>query len=168
MSEFSTAVIRRTMECSGMRLRRAVPKPSLTAQHCRARLLFAKEFVNRPVSFWRSIYFADETLLKAENMTYRPTIICGPGFPSKRPPIVGKTQFPARRLYWLAIKYDANVRWKAISGQLNSEKFIQVVKESFACELRRSSTGKLIILQDNAPCHTSKMVRSIHHSTRQC
>uniref|UniRef100_A0A8C6P7W2 Transposase Tc1-like domain-containing protein n=1 Tax=Nothobranchius furzeri TaxID=105023 RepID=A0A8C6P7W2_NOTFU len=57
----STQTIRNRLHEDGLRARRPVVGPVLTAQHCRARLAFAQEHQKWQVCHWRPVLFTDES-----------------------------------------------------------------------------------------------------------
>lgn len=159
LPEFSIDVLRRRMKEFGLHQAAAKVKPALTAAQKHARLAFAKENLDRPISFWRSVYFADETMIRVAPWASRPKVICGSHFPRTATPTIGRISHPKQLLCWFAIKHGEPVKWSAVEGSMNSTKFVETIKTNFERELRARTTGRVVIIQDNAPCHVSRTVR---------
>ena len=156
--QYSRWLLQNRMQKHGLSLQSPIIKPSLNAQQKKARYEFALKMQNRPVSFWRSVFFSDETMVRDQPWSYKQKFISGPSFPKSSLPVIRTEAFPAKILGWFAIKYGEGVRWRAIDGSLNSESFVAVLRDVFSKELKRNYTGHVILIQDNAPCHTARKV----------
>lgn len=159
LPEYSRTLLQRRMKSFGLKQVAAAVKPPLNRYQKKARLAFAKMYSDRPVSFWRSVYFADECVVRREPWSLHPKVISGSQFDRRALPIVQKVAHPDQAFCWFAIKHGQPVRWVTVDGSMDSGKFVTTVKQNFATELRARTTGKVVIVQDNAPCHTSKKVR---------
>ena len=158
LPEFSYDLIRRRMREANMKLVSPRVKPTLRKAQRNQRLRFVNENKNRPQSFWRSIYFADECMIREEPWAFKKKAIGGDYLPKSRIPTIRKSTHPSQLMCWFAIKYNESIRWCPIDSTLNSDKFVDVINFSFADRLKSRASGKVIILQDNAPCHVSTKV----------
>ena len=158
LTDYSVSLIRQRMDEAGMKLVNTRVKPILKRNQRRKRVEFIKQYKDRSLSFWRSIYFTDECMLRDEPWAFKRKAIGGDYLPKDCIPATRKWSHPSQLMCWFGIKYNEPVLWRPISGTLNSDKFSAIIKSVFADRLKQKATGKVVILQDNAPCHVSSMV----------
>ncbi len=60
----STSTIRRTLNQAGLHGRRPKKTLLLKKRHTKERLIFAKEYLNKPQSFWENVLWTDETKIE--------------------------------------------------------------------------------------------------------
>lgn len=60
----STRTIRRTLNQAGLHGRRPRKTPLLKKRHKKGRLIFAKEYLDKPQSFWENVLWTDETKIE--------------------------------------------------------------------------------------------------------
>ena len=156
--QHSRWLIRNRMSESGFRLHSPTITPTLTANQKKERYQFALEVIGRPLSYWRSVFFADETLITDTFFNPNQKVICGVRFPMSALTPVRRGAHPSKKLCWFALRHGEPVRWRVIEGTMNSSTFVSTILEVFTKELRRNYTGQVIVVQNNAPCHVSKMV----------
>lgn len=159
LTQYSRSLLQRRMKKFGFTQRATVKKPFLTSKQKATRLAFAREYADRPRSFWRSVYFADECLVKLQPWTLHPKVIYSPRFGGSTTRVVETIAHPKQLHCWFAIKHAEPVKWSVIHGNMDSEKFVDIIRERFALNIRPRVTGRTIIIQDNAPCHVAKQVR---------
>ena len=59
--DISAATIRRTLHRANLRGRRPHRKPLLKPRHKTARLEYARNYIEKPLSFWDTVLWSDET-----------------------------------------------------------------------------------------------------------
>ena len=158
LPQHSYSLLQRRMKKFEMRQVSADVKPALNAQQRQARIDFAREFKSRRASFWRSVFFADECMVCDEPWKAHKKVICGENFPKQLIPPNEKVAHPARLMIWAGIKHGQPCRWTPVKGTMNSGKFVSVMTEMFPELQEKKSSGKVIVFQDNAPCHISREV----------
>ncbi len=60
----STSTIHRTLNQAGLHGQRPRKTPLLKKRHTKERLIFAKEYLNKPQSFWENVLWTDETKIE--------------------------------------------------------------------------------------------------------
>ena len=133
-------------------------KHALNAQQRQARIDFARELKSRRPSIWRLVFFADECMVCGEPWKAHRKVICSKNFPRQLIPPKEKVSHPSRLLIWAGIKHGLPRRWTSIKGIMNSEKFVSVMTKLFPEFHEKKLFGKVLVLQDNAPPHVSRVV----------
>ncbi|KAL4467928.1 hypothetical protein ABPG72_022842 [Tetrahymena utriculariae] len=125
----------------------------LTEEHCQQRLQFANS-VQRWTKKWFSVIFSDECQLSIEpnNVYY---------YTSDQSNITNdlkkiKTNFPLKVHVWGVVSYEKPLFLKRIEGNLNSDGYIQILKEFI--EQNQQFKNDYLFQQDNAAIHTAKKV----------
>ena len=116
---------------SGLKLHSLILTQTVVAKQRRERYAFALDMRERPVCYWRRVFFANETMITDNFSDPKQKFIRGYGQP---------------------------MRWRLIKGILNSSTFVSTINEFFTKELTRNYIGWLIVVQHNAPCHVLKKV----------
>ena len=135
--KFSLKIIRRVMRDSQLKQQKATTKLFLSERHRQLRLAFAKEYQDKSAGFWRSIYYADESLIRDSHTRNSYFVICGPFFPKMYAKIHPIFKHPRQLFIWCAIKAGEPVKWTKIDGFMDSTVFINTAKEAFGCYARR-------------------------------
>lgn len=154
----SRGVLDRYMRDCGLRQAHAVVRPFLKPVHKAARLAFAKEYLNRPDCFWRSIYYADETMISSNMNPRHPMVICGRYFPKQCTRRIPRFKSTSSTMFWVAIKFGEHPLHSICPPRMNAETFSSLMKDIFHLKEKKSRRSGPIILQDNAPCHVAKKV----------
>jgi transposase len=95
------------------------------------------------------IYWGDETTVKASDVR-------GRGYaPKGKTPVVNRTKKYENVSMVSAITNQGKVSWKLYDGSVNSERFLEFVKQ-----LVRNKKRKVFLIVDNAKTHHSKMLHA--------
>ncbi len=129
LPDISLPIIYKRLKSFGFVSEKPIEKPYLNARHRHLRLQFAKEFLDRPVSFWRSIYFADES-------------------PFKNKWFVDLSSPNRIRKATLNSSTHPSCSYGAVN----------TLKEVFHIDPDHRRRSDVTILQDNAQCHISRKV----------
>ena len=109
-------LIRNRMLESGFRLHSPTITPTLTANQKKERYQFVLEVIVRPLCYWRSVFFADETIITDTLFNPKQKVICGVRFPKSALPPVRRGAHPSKKLYWFALRHGKPVRWRVVEG----------------------------------------------------
>lgn len=135
-------------------------KPLLTKYHSKRRKSFAKSLRNVGMEFWNRVVFSDECSIQinpglamqkvrrfSTSNPYAPDLI--------RP----TTKFPISVMVWGCISMYGYGRLHICEGNMNSDKYIEVVEKKFIPSASDHDINNPIFQQDSAPCHTSRKVK---------
>ena len=84
-------LIRNRMPESGLRLHSPTITPTITAKQRRERHKIALDMSERPVCYWRSVFFADETMITDNFFNPKQKLICGARFSKSALPMNSST-----------------------------------------------------------------------------
>ena len=149
-------LIRNRMSESGLKLHSLTLTLTGVSKQRRERYTFALDMRERPVCYWRRVFFADETMITDNFYDPKQKFICEAQFSNSASPPVRRGTHPSEKLCWFALWYGQSMRGRVIEGILNSSTFVSTINEFFTKEPTRNSIGQVIVVQDNALCHVSK------------
>lgn len=121
--------------------------PILTEKHKKTRLEWAEAHVNTD---WKDWIFSDEKTFRCGKAPRGLRYIIG-----RRPCIALKTWSGKINVWW-GIHFNSILPHKIITGNLNGEKYIDVL----SCTLNFSTKTEWILQQDNARPHVAKKVKN--------
>ena len=104
----------------------------------------------RPVCYWRRIFFANETMITDNFSDPKQKFIYGARFPISASPQVRRGARRSEKLCWFTLWYGQSVRGRVIEGILNSSTFVSTINEFFTERAHK------------------KLYRVIDSCTRQC
>ncbi len=64
ISKISTSTLRRALNKGGLKNRKAAKKPKLSVLHKKKRFLLAKKWSQKPLEYWETIIFSDESTFR--------------------------------------------------------------------------------------------------------
>ena len=139
--QHSRWLIRNRMSESGLKLHSLTLTPTVVAKQRREHYTFALDMRERPVCYWRRVFFADETMITDNFSNPKQKFICGARFPKSASPPVRRGARPSKKLCWFALWYGQSMRGRVIEGILNSSTFVSTINEFFTKEPTRNSIG---------------------------
>ena len=139
--QHSRWLIRNRMSESGLKLHSLTITPTVVAKQRREPYTFALDMRERPVCYWRRVFFADETMITDNFYDPKQKFICGARFPKSASPPVRRGARPSKKLCWFALWYGQSMRGRVIEGILNSSTFVSTINEFFTKEPTRNSIG---------------------------
>lgn len=161
-SDVHLSTIRRALNRAGLHGRIARRKPLLSKAHQKARLNFAKKFLEMPIDYWNNIIWSDETKVelfgrnqqryvwRKENTAYNvkntvPTVKHGGG----------------SIMVWGCFSINGTGRLTIIDGRMDSVKYQSILKENLVPSANQLGHGRRYTFQqDNDPKHTSKSTKA--------
>lgn len=121
--------------------------PFISPKNKLKRFKFAREYVNKPLSFWNKVLWTDESSFEFH------------GSPKKKS---FRWQTISRGggsvMFWGCISASGHGDLVPIDGSMNQSKYLDVLNENAFPSGDRLIGNSFIFQQDNAPCHKSKMI----------
>ena len=156
----SEETIRRVLRRRGLRARVAADRALLSPANVAARLAFARQHLaQHDVQFWRRVVFTDEktfdTSKHGRQIVYRRV---GERF---RPENVARRQRSGRVSVHVWGWIDGNGRGTLhrIGGRFNAAAYLTLIRDSFLPAIRHMRDPPILMMQDNSPVHTARIVR---------
>ncbi len=107
--------------------------------------------------FWRSIYFAGESLFKNTEKNLKGWFV-DLGSPHCIQKRHLKFKHPTQLFIFSCFKAGNTVVWRQTDGSMDSTAFVNKLKEAFHFDPDHRRRSNVTILQDNAPCPISRKV----------
>lgn len=122
--------------------------------HRKKRVIFCKKYTSWNDTDWSKVIFSDETSIQLAPK--RRTIVKRPKGARNVDRYVLKHKYSERRsvMFWGAICGDGSRYLEHVSGTINSEKYIQILKNVFP-----AFPSDRILQQDRAPPHVSALTK---------
>ncbi|KAF6773328.1 hypothetical protein AHF37_06856 [Paragonimus kellicotti] len=144
LSQFSYSLVRRRMQ--KFKLQIGVTRV-LAGSSKNSRLKFAKEYVGRPSTFWRSILFAGETVFQDEAVDVQENVLLDRGNSRKSLSLIRSSERSPHR------------RTKGIL-----DKFVRTVKSIFDGEFPEDAPKHTMLLQDDS----NKIITILNSDKLEC
>lgn len=159
--QVSAPTISRRLNEAGLRGCVARRTPLLTTRHKKARLEFAKQYVDEPITFWNNILWSDESKMelfgtKAKQYVWRPK---GDAFNEKYTVPTVKHGGGSIML-WGCFSAAGTGQLIRIRGTMNSLMYQNILAQNLQKSVNDLAMGDdFIFQQDNDPKHTSKSTK---------
>jgi transposase len=108
---------------------------------------------------WNHVVFSDETSVELDRCKVRRW------HPRGKRPTVGKTKHSRKIMFWSAISARGRAPLYAISGTVNSDRYIELLETALLPWFRENCGAAYLFQQDNAPAHVSKKTLRFLHSS---
>ncbi|RWR99383.1 transposase-like protein [Dinothrombium tinctorium] len=153
---FSERYIRKLLCKNGLKGRRAAKKENLNEIQQYARFLFAESLLSYDESYWRYVCFSDEKTFfvghhgtifvrRPNNMRFEPKYVA-------KKHCSGKFSINV----WGLISFNRGLLLKVIPSHMNSENYLDLLKNDALPKLLETFGDNFIFQQDNCPIHTAK------------
>ena len=134
-------LIRHRISESGLKLHPLTLTPTVVAKQRRECYAFALDMRERPVCYWRRVFFADETMIPDNFSNPKQTFSCGARFPKSASPLIRRGARPSMNLCQFALRHGQHMRWRVIEGILNGSTSVSTINEFFTKEPTRYYIG---------------------------
>lgn len=152
----STRTVQRRLNNLGCKSVRPARKPKLTSVMKKKRLEFARQFVDKPVEFWRKVCFSDESTFECQTASRR-RVWRTPGSPA---PVRETVKHPTKVMVWGIICSKGAGRLHVVEGMMEKTQYLHVMTTKMLPQLQEwfPSTDECIFMHDSAPCHKAKVI----------
>ena len=152
----SESSVRRSLIKLGYNGRRPRAKPKLTDAMKAKRLAWAKKYEHWTEDDWLKVGFSDESIIRILE-DRRHWIRRRPDEEFHQDCIRQKVKHPTSLMIWSVISGKGTGRLHIVTGNMNAEKYLDVIKTRLAPQLRdwygSESPPDFIYMHDGAPCH---------------
>ena len=157
----SSCTIRNRLKESGFKARVPRKKPFLSKIHRKRRLVFAKKYVNMPVSFWRKVLWTDESKFNLVKSDGAQKVWRKKGEAFTLSCIRGTVKFSGGNvMVWGSMAWNGTGKLEFIDGIMDSEVYVNILNKNLLASTKKLRLGKhFIFQQDNDPKHVSKKAK---------
>nr|CAH7749178.1 unnamed protein product [Callosobruchus chinensis] len=156
----STATIRRRVLAPGLRCRRPLRVPLLTARHRTARLQWARAHQDWLLPQWRNVLFSDESRFGLVNDDYRERVWRERGGQNRLATAIGVAPYRGRtQMFWGGIRFNARTQLIHIPGTMTCAYYMQNIINAIFQPLRNEIGDQFIFMDDNARPHRTRAVQ---------
>jgi transposase len=156
----SKSAIQRFLNGNNYIKRRSELKPPISPENQAKRLAFAKRWMHDGNCTLENVIWTDETRVASHPNNRRISLWTNTG---EVPPQVKMHSGGNMVMFWGCISKHGPGPLVSLQGAMDGKEYIKVLKENLLPDLKlakRTIPGTWRIMQDNAPCHTSKLVKS--------
>uniref|UniRef100_A0A3Q2CFB6 Tc1-like transposase DDE domain-containing protein n=1 Tax=Cyprinodon variegatus TaxID=28743 RepID=A0A3Q2CFB6_CYPVA len=155
------STIRRNINRHGIHGRVARRKPLLSRKNKAARLKFAREHLDKPEAFWKSILWTDESKIELFGHNHRRHVWRKVNTEFKEKNLLPTVKHGGGNVkVWACFSASGPGRLHIIQGTVNSQGYQQILDQNLLPSVRELKLGrKWIMQQDNDPKHSSKSTK---------
>lgn len=142
-------------------------KPLLRKANIKKRLAFAKEHVNKNMSFWESIIWSNESKFELRNPKRRFRVWCKSTERLQARHLQHTVKHGGGSLMvWGCFSSNAVGNIVKIDGKMTGESYVNILNENLQPSARKMSLRRFIFQQDNDPKHTSRVAKDYYKKKR--
>ncbi len=150
----------RFMSDSGFQWTKLTRKPLVSDRNKQKRLQFAQDHLNWSLEQWGQVWWSDETTIEAIPQKKEYRIWIQSSQDNTNLPTAPAVQAGGFKVtFWGAVSRNALGPLVPINGNLNGEKYVELLEDHFIDSYRDSGPDS-VFMQDNASCHTSQVARA--------
>ena len=152
----SARTVRRRLNEAGCKSVKPIRKPKLTSAMKLKRLQFARQYLNKPIEFWRTVCFSDETIFECQSATRRRVWQT----PGSQPVVREAVKHPTKVMFWGVISSKGPGRLHIVDGMMEKNQYMNVLSKRMLPQLLEwfGSTENCVFMHDSAPCHKARVV----------
>lgn len=150
----------------GLKGRVARRVPFISEKNRVARLEFARRHIDRPMDFWRSILWSDESKFEQANSERRQVVWRKDGEAFNPKYTVGTVKHAKHIMLWGCFCADGVGDLVEIDGKMTGTMYRDILRDHLVQSVEKLRLGSgFIFQQDNDPKHTSKVPREYFADT---
>jgi transposase len=155
--EVSRRTLSRILKSNGILSYKYVIKTAISPENMRKRVAWCRKYQNWKFEDWSRVIFSDESsVYKVQGRKfYKKRISDPPSYGS----VTKQGSFPIKVMFWGCISSVRVGRLISIEGNMNGESYKQILENNLAQSFGGIANRSLYFQHDNAPIHTSKVVK---------
>nr|CAH7750531.1 unnamed protein product [Callosobruchus chinensis] len=156
----STATIRRRVLALGLRCRRPLRVPLLTARHRTAGLQWARAHQDWLLPQWRNVLFSDESRFGLVSDDYQERVWKERGEQNRLTTAIGVAPYRGgTQIFWGGIRFNGRTQLIHIPGTMTGTYYLQNIINAIVQPLRNEIGDQFIFMDDNARPHRTRAVQ---------
>ena len=158
----SARTVRRILQKHNYMWRSACKKPRLNSAQKKKRLEFCNKYIKWSESMWHDVIFSDEMNIEVDSRKGRVMLRRKPEERMNESCLLKRTKQGSGSIgIWACINYQGAGFFHIFDGRLNSQSYCEILGEKLlpSIDLFQREGHQLIFQQDNAPCHSAKIVQ---------
>jgi transposase len=157
----TSRIVKLTLRRNGFRARKAPKKPRLTKNQRQARLNFAREYVDKPIGFWKRVIFSDESSFPIFSTACGHWVWRRPHERYEPRSVIPTVKHGGGYLHiWGCLTYKG-IGWMcSLPHGLDSETYLEILKDELqeTTNFYFSKDEPIVFQQDGASVHTAKII----------
>ena len=166
IADISPSLVRRRMVENNMHSLVKMQKPLLTEKHKKARIEFAKTFIDRSQSFWDGILWSDETKISISGSDGKAYCWKRLGTNTTPKHVKQTVKYPTSLMVWGCFSASGVGEICIIDGKMDSAKYQNILRNHLRPSALKLIGEDYVFQQDNDPKHTSKSTKAWFESNR--
>ncbi|XP_047127612.1 uncharacterized protein LOC124808515 [Hydra vulgaris] len=122
-----------------------------------------EKLLNDNIDYFIQVVYSDESTFETldDKATFVPR---RPGKPHKPECIVKTVKHPASKMVWSCISSRGTGHLYIVQGKMKQDQYKTVLQTLPIPQIREwfPNSKKIIFMQDGAPCHTAKSIKTFH------
>jgi transposase len=162
----SRTTLRRFLERNKIVKKKSILKPILSEATKKKRMDFVKKWLKKGKSELGNVIWSDETTVKSHPNTRRESAYVNSSDPALFQPKVHSGGIS--QMFWGCVSERGTGPLITIDGTMDQILYREVLEKYFIPELRAAEVlgGDWKLMQDNAPCHTARSIKTFLASER--
>lgn len=164
----SDRTISRRIREHGLQSKFARKLPYISPKNKKARLEFAKKYLNKPISFWKRVLWTDESKFEIFNQKRRVRVWRKSGEALQDRHLQPTVKHGGGNIMvWGCFAWAGVGNLVRINGIMTADAYIDIINENLRESVAISGVGKdFIFQQDNDPKHTAKKTKAFFKTKR--
>lgn len=157
----STKTIRRRLHENNLKSRVSIKKPMITAKNKKKRLEFAKNHIDKPISFWKNVIWSDESKFELVGKKRRRKIWRKTGEALLDKHTTKTVKFGGGSIMvWGCFSWHSIGNLQKIDGIMDARYYIRILEKNLEESANKMNIGgEYIFMQDNDPKHTAGVTK---------
>lgn len=157
----STKTIRRRLHEKGLSSRVSIKKPMITLKNKKKRLEFAKKYVDKPISFWKTVVWSDESKFELVGKKKRRKVWRKVGEALLDRHTTKTVKFGGGSIMvWGCFSWSGVGNLHNIDGIMDARHYIRILSTNLRQSVEKMGiAGQYIFQQDNDPKHTAGVTK---------
>lgn len=164
----SERTIRRRLVEYGLKSKFARKRPYISKANKAKRLKFAQKYADKPLEFWKTVLWSDESKFELFNRKRRERVWCRSGEALQDRHIQGTVKHGGGNvMVWGCFAWSGVGSLVKIDGIMTADSYINILQENLEISLIQTGLEeKFLFQQDNDPKHSAKKTKSYFRSCR--